>query len=54
MPRQFRGTISLDVQDSIEHGFRYTGGELHRVVFDVADEPYGDVETRLAGLLARD
>jgi len=25
-----------------------------KVVFDVADEPYADVETRLAALMARD
>ena len=50
--------IGYDGGDAVsreyEHGFGFTGGEIHQVVFDVADEPYGNVETRLAALLARD
>jgi arylsulfatase A-like enzyme len=34
--------------------FPFTGGEISRVTFDVADETYQDIETRLAALMARD
>jgi arylsulfatase A-like enzyme len=34
--------------------FQFTGGEISRVTFDVADESYQDIETRLAALMARD
>lgn len=34
--------------------FDFTGGEIRRVVFDVADDQYVDVERQLAALLARD
>jgi arylsulfatase A-like enzyme len=34
--------------------FPFTGGEISRVTFNVADESYQDIETRLAALIARD
>ena len=34
--------------------FEYTGGEIRKVVFDVGDDQYLDVERQLAALLARD
>jgi hypothetical protein len=34
--------------------FEFTGGEIAQVVFDVADEAYTDIETRLAAAMARD
>ena len=34
--------------------FPFTGGQISRVTFDVADESYQDIETRLAALIARD
>jgi hypothetical protein len=36
------------------HRFEFSGGKIVQVMFDVADEPYADVETRLAALMARD
>jgi hypothetical protein len=34
--------------------FPFTGGAIRNVTFDVADETYQDIETRLAALMARD
>ena len=34
--------------------FEFTGGRIVKVVFDVADDAYLDVETHLAAALARD
>jgi arylsulfatase len=34
--------------------FEYTGGEIVKVVFDIADDLYVDVETHLAAAMARD
>jgi arylsulfatase A-like enzyme len=34
--------------------FQFTGGGISSVTFDVADETYQDIETRLAALMARD
>jgi arylsulfatase A-like enzyme len=34
--------------------FEYSGGEIHKVVFDLADDQYIDVEMQLAALLSRD
>jgi arylsulfatase len=36
------------------HGFRFTGGSIERVVFDIADDAYVDVEAHLAAAMARD
>ena len=36
------------------HRFEFMVEDRAKVVFDVADEPYHDVETRLAALMARD
>jgi arylsulfatase len=36
------------------HPFDFTGGEIAKVVFDVSDANYTDVETVLASLMARD
>jgi hypothetical protein len=36
------------------HRFEFSGCKIVQVMFDVADEPYADVETRLAALMARD
>jgi arylsulfatase len=34
--------------------FEFTGGEIVKVVFDVADDAYVDVERQLAAAMARD
>ena len=34
--------------------FAFTGGEIVKVVFDVADDAYVDVERHLAAAMARD
>jgi arylsulfatase len=34
--------------------FEFTGGEIIKVVFDVADDAYVDVEAHLAAAMARD
>jgi arylsulfatase len=34
--------------------FPYSGGAIHKVVFDLADDQYLDVEQQMAALLARD
>jgi arylsulfatase len=34
--------------------FPYTGGDIRKVVFDIAEGGYADVEKQLAALLARD
>jgi hypothetical protein len=34
--------------------FEFTGGEIAKVVFDVADDAYIDVEQHLAAAIARD
>jgi arylsulfatase len=34
--------------------FEWTGGQIHKVVYDVADDAYIDVEARLAAAIARD
>jgi arylsulfatase len=34
--------------------FPFTGGEIDKVVFDLADDQYLDVERQMASLLARD
>jgi hypothetical protein len=34
--------------------FAFTGGEISQVVFDLGDDHYLDVETRLAALMSRD
>ena len=34
--------------------FAWSGGRIHKVVFDVADDAYIDVERHLAAAIARD
>jgi hypothetical protein len=34
--------------------FEWTGGQIHKVVYDVADDAYIDVEAHLAAAIARD
>lgn len=34
--------------------FEYSGGEIVKVVFDIADDAYVDVEAHLAAAMARD
>jgi hypothetical protein len=34
--------------------FEFTGGTIHKVVFDVADDAYIDVERHLAAAMSRD
>ena len=34
--------------------FAFTGGEIVKVVYDIADDPYVDIERDLAAALARD
>jgi hypothetical protein len=84
MPRPFKGTINLDVRDSVpgvvaghradlvlrddlvgydsgdavsslyKPKFEFSGGAIHKVVFDVADDAYVDAEHHLAAAFARD
>ena len=35
-------------------GFSFSGGEIKKVVFDIADDAYIDVEAHLAAAMARD
>ncbi|MGB3486384.1 MAG: arylsulfatase [Mycobacterium sp.] len=35
-------------------GFAFTGGKIHKVVYDVGGDAYVDLERRLAAILARD
>jgi hypothetical protein len=35
-------------------GFQFAGGKVLKVVFDVADDAYIDVERELAAVMARD
>jgi len=50
------GYDSGDAVSSAYQGdrFDYTGGEIHKVVFDLADDQYVDVEKQLQALLSRD
>ena len=34
--------------------FEFTGGKITKVVFDIADDAYVDVEAHLAAAMARD
>jgi arylsulfatase A-like enzyme len=51
-------TIGYDGGDPVsrEYGYRFafTGGQIARVIFDVSDDVYLDVETHMQALLARD
>ncbi len=42
------------VSRSYPSGFAFTGGEIVKVVFDIADDAYVDVEAHLAAAMARD
>ena len=51
--------IGYDSSDAVSAAyagdrFEFTGGEIKRVVFDVADDAYIDVEAHLAAVMARD
>ena len=50
------GYDSADAVSSLYAGsrFEFTGGEIKKVVFDVADDAYVDVEAHLAAAMARD
>ena len=43
-------TVSADYQPK----FEFSGGEIVKVVFDVADDAYIDVEAHFAAAMARD
>lgn len=51
-------SIGYDAGDAVSRvykpTFKFSGGEIVQVVFDVADETYEDPEHRLAALVARD
>ncbi|GAA1779423.1 arylsulfatase [Agromyces lapidis] len=51
-------TIGRDSADPVSslygYGFDFTGGEIARVVFDIADDAYLDLEAHLAAAYARD
>ncbi|WP_460796054.1 arylsulfatase [Microbacterium sp. GXF0217] len=51
-------TIGRDSADPVSslygYGFDFTGGEIAKVVFDIADDAYVDLEAHLAAALARD
>jgi arylsulfatase len=42
------------VSTSYRHCFEFTGGRIVKVVFDVADDAYVDVDVHLAAAMARD
>ncbi len=42
------------VSSEYDAGFEFTGGTIAKVVFDVADDAYVDVERHLAAAMARD
>jgi arylsulfatase len=42
------------VSTTYPHRFEFTGGEIVKVVFDIADDAYVDVEGHLAAAMARD
>jgi arylsulfatase len=50
--------IGYDSGDAVSELYRptfpFTGGTIHRVVFDVADDAYVDVEAHMAAAMARD
>ncbi len=50
--------IGYDSGDAVERStrtaFEFTGGEIVKVVFDIADDAYVDVEAHLAAAMARD
>lgn len=51
-------TIGRDSADPVsslyEYGFDWKGGEIERVVFDVSDDAYVDLEAHLAAAMSRD
>lgn len=51
-------SIGYDAGDAVSRmykpTFKFSGGEIIQVIFDVADETYQDAEQRLAALVARD
>ncbi|MCB8044771.1 hypothetical protein JM654_13115 [Microbacterium oxydans] len=51
-------TIGRDSADPVSslygYGFDFTGGEIAKVVFDIADDAYLDLEAHLAAAMARD
>jgi len=51
-------TIGRDSADPVSslygHGFDFSGGEISKVVFDIADDAYVDLEAHLAAAMARD
>src|SRR5262249_13157694 len=50
--------IGYDSGDAVSHlykpPFRFTGGTIHKVVFDVAKDAYVDLEKHLLAAIARD
>ena len=49
------GYDSADPVSSLYSGnFPFTGGEIYKVVFDIADDAYIDVEEHMAAAMARD
>ena len=55
MPRPFQGAIKIDVSSAYAGSrLEVSGGEITKVVLDIADDAYVDVEARLAAVMARD
>ena len=49
------GRDSADpVSSQYESGFEFSGGEIHKVIYDVGNDAYVDLERRLGAILARD
>jgi arylsulfatase len=50
--------VGYDAGDAVSSAytpkFEWTGGQIHKVVYDVADDAYIDVEQHLAAAIARD
>ena len=50
MPRPFQGEIKIDVSRAYTGSrLEVSGGEITKVVLDIADDAYVDVEARLRG-----
>jgi hypothetical protein len=52
--RGIRPDRRISVSSEYPPKFEFTGGEIIKVVFDVADDAYVDVERELTAAIARD
>jgi hypothetical protein len=59
MGKPFRGTINVDIRDSVPdwapfEPYQFTGGTIKRVAIDVSGTPYVDLERHATAMLARE